>query len=175
MLPVEDRRRDKRIRFSWPLWFGYSEHGELIQAKLIDLSRSGAGFVVGEHQCPGLGQHILTRFSYPSNLNGTFDIDSYFHWAQVVRVDNFGNLITNIGQDDMLSFLESREPVIGIGNIEIKRLSDNYSNVESGDILALINSSGVLEVSVNMGRASEYVGLSKKELIGAEIIVGRCE
>ncbi|MBN2060960.1 MAG: SAM-dependent chlorinase/fluorinase [Deltaproteobacteria bacterium] len=95
--------------------------------------------------------------------------------GQVVRVDNFGNLITNIRSDEFQSFLESREPVIRIGDIEIKRLSDNYSNVESGEILALINSSDMLEIAVNMGRASEYVGLSKNGLIGMEVTVCRCE
>jgi hypothetical protein len=88
MLTGEERRRDKRIRFSWPIWFGYSELGELFKGQAIDLSRNGVGFAIDANRCPGVGEHILTRFSYPSNLNGTFEIDSYFHWAEVIRVDN---------------------------------------------------------------------------------------
>jgi S-adenosylmethionine hydrolase len=95
--------------------------------------------------------------------------------GQIIRTDNFGNLITNIHKSDVLSFLETREPIINIGNVEIRRLSDNYSNADSGEILALINSSDMLEIAVNMGRASEYVGLSNNEQIGMEITVGRCE
>ena len=86
----QERRRDKRVRFSWPLWFGYDENGRLFQGQLVDLSRSGVSFTVNSDNCPGLGQHVLTRFSFPHNMTEQFEMGNYFHWSEVVRVDSAG-------------------------------------------------------------------------------------
>ena len=82
-----DRRRDKRIRFSWPLWFGYEENAPFIRGQVVDLSRSGVGFSVAAHECPAVGSHVLTRFSYPLDQENHFEMDNYYHWAEVLRVD----------------------------------------------------------------------------------------
>ena len=92
-------------------------------------------------------------------------------YGQTTRVDHFGNLITNIHRKDLNSFLESAHPVIEVGNLIIKKLSHTYSDVEEGESLALINSSDWLEISVHLGRASEYVGLKPEELLGTEVRV----
>jgi len=96
-------------------------------------------------------------------------------YGQVMRVDNFGNLITNISQEDLESFLKKSNPIINIGNLEIKRLDNIYSDVEKGEPLALIDSSNLLEIAINLGRASEYVGIDSCEIVGAPVKVGRYE
>jgi len=87
MQSATDRRREKRIQFSWPLWFGYEENGQFIRGQVVDLSRSGVGFKVVEHECPPVGTHVLTRFSYPLEQEDHFTMDNYYHWAEVLRVD----------------------------------------------------------------------------------------
>jgi len=85
-----DRRREKRIRFSWPLWFGYEENGQFLRGQVVDLSRSGVGFTVPAHECPSVGSHVITRFSYPLEQEDHFTMDKYYHWAEVLRVEESG-------------------------------------------------------------------------------------
>jgi len=88
---AQERRRENRIRFSWPLWFGYEQNGELHQGKIADLSRSGVSFTISSAQAPAPGRHVLTRFSYPCDTDEHFEIDSYFHWSEVIRRDVVGD------------------------------------------------------------------------------------
>jgi S-adenosyl-L-methionine hydrolase (adenosine-forming) len=96
-------------------------------------------------------------------------------YGQVMRVDNFGNLITNINHDDLKNFLGESKPIIYIGNLEIKKVDNIYSDVDKGEVLALIDSSNLLEIAVNLGRAAEYVGLHPSEIIGSAVKVSRYE
>ena len=96
-------------------------------------------------------------------------------YGQITRVDNFGNLITNIHRRDLESFLKSFRPVIEVGELTIRKLSLIYADVGEGDPLALINSSHWLEIAVNLGKASSYVGLPVEAIIGTEVKVGRAK
>lgn len=82
-----DRRRCGRIRFSWPIWFGYEGDSRLFQGKVVDLSQESVCFVTDDDNYPSPGDHVLTRFSYPRDLSRSFDMDCYFHWSEVLRVD----------------------------------------------------------------------------------------
>ncbi len=93
--------------------------------------------------------------------------------GQILHVDHFGNLISNIESSHLNRFLGSARPLIRVGRLNIDRLSEIYSEVEVGQALALINSSNLLEIAVNLGRASEYVGLEKGDILGAPVRVGR--
>jgi len=95
--------------------------------------------------------------------------------GQIIRMDNFGNLITNIGRTEFERFISSIQPVIEVGNLVIKRLCRIYAEAEEGEPLALINSSNLLEIAVNMGRASEYIGVDPEEIIGTVVKVGKSE
>ena len=83
----EDRRREYRIRFCWPLWFGHDDCGELKRGQVVDLSCRGVSFTVEPEHRPHVGDHVLTRFSFPHNLQSEFEMGSYFHWAEVLRVE----------------------------------------------------------------------------------------
>jgi S-adenosyl-L-methionine hydrolase (adenosine-forming) len=93
--------------------------------------------------------------------------------GQIVRVDNFGNLVTNIPSRELGRFLGSRRPRIEVGKLEIQRISGTYADGEEGEPLALINSSDVLEIAVNLGRASEYIGVRAGDIIGTTVKVIR--
>ena len=96
-------------------------------------------------------------------------------YGQVIRVDNFGNLITNIHKTELGVFLESTRPVIKIGKVTIEEIRHIYGSVAAGEPLALFGSSHYLEIAVNAGRASEYPGLRNGQLIGTEVRVYRRE
>lgn len=93
--------------------------------------------------------------------------------GQILRLDNFGNLITNIHRMELESFLESARPVVRVGDLVIETFGRVYSDVEEGEALALIGSSGWLEIAVNLGRAAEYTGLDTGEIIGAAVRIAK--
>jgi Uncharacterized conserved protein len=80
--------------------------------------------------------------------------------GEIIYTDNFGNLVSNI-PDDLIK-PGSR---IYVGKSIIKGTSKSYSDVPKGELLAIIGSSGFLEISVNQGRASEVIDAEKSTII----------
>jgi hypothetical protein len=78
--------------------------------------------------------------------------------GEVVRIDHFGNLITNITREHLAPFLESKDLTIRIGVVVLKTLSTTYSDVPEAQPLALIGSSNALEIAVNGGNAAHDLG-----------------
>ncbi len=87
----QDRRNSERVRFSWPIWFGYDPSGELHRGKVVDLSDQGVCFSLPKNDCPQVGNHVLTRFSYPVLEKDEFQMGSYYQWSQVIRIDTEGD------------------------------------------------------------------------------------
>ncbi len=75
----------------------------------------------------------------------------------VVTVDNFGNLITNIGEE-LLTGIE--RPVVQAGGREFA-FAETYGRAKPGDYLALVNSFGVLEIARAEGSAADGLGLDR--------------
>jgi S-adenosyl-L-methionine hydrolase (adenosine-forming) len=96
-----------------------------------------------------------------------------FLYGRIIRVDNFGNLISNISSSELDQFLKSSQPVIEVGKIIIRKMSGIYADVDEGEPLAQINSSDLVEIAVNMGRASEYIGVDAGAILGTVIKVGK--
>jgi S-adenosylmethionine hydrolase len=76
--------------------------------------------------------------------------------GEVVYVDRFGNLVTNVGPL-YTERLESAGARVVVDDIRIPFVR-TYSDVAVGELLALIGSSGYLEIAVRTGRASDFVG-----------------
>ena len=56
------------------------------------------------------------------------------------------------------------------GERVLVRSSDPKRN-KFGELIAILNSSDLLEIAVNMGRASEYIGMEPNEIIGTVVRV----
>jgi S-adenosylmethionine hydrolase len=78
--------------------------------------------------------------------------------GEIVRIDHFGNLITNITSEHLAPFLESKDLTIRIGELVLNTLSTTYSDVPEAQPLALIGSSNALEIAVNGGNAAHDLG-----------------
>ena len=79
--------------------------------------------------------------------------------GQVMTVDRFGNLITNIDEATLITSTPRNQwpqLQIRVGQRRLMGLVDSYSEVQADQPLALIGSRGVLEVAVNAGSASHY-------------------
>ena len=72
--------------------------------------------------------------------------------GEFIYVDSFGNLISNIPAK-----LIKPKSRIYVGRRIINGISESYADVQEGDLLAIIGSSGLLEISVNQGRASDII------------------
>ncbi len=86
--------------------------------------------------------------------------------GQIVKVDSFGNLITNISRRDFVAWTETAPPyTIQIGNARINRLNRAYAESDIGEPLAIIGSFGLLEIAVNRGSAEERLGLKRGDAV----------
>ncbi|MCK5392545.1 MAG: SAM-dependent chlorinase/fluorinase, partial [Deltaproteobacteria bacterium] len=72
--------------------------------------------------------------------------------GEVIYTDSFGNLITNIKGDLIKGY--SR---IHIDKFIIDSVAGFYQDAGNAELLAIIGSSGFLEISVNQGSASELI------------------
>jgi S-adenosylmethionine hydrolase len=81
----------------------------------------------------------------------------------IVTIDAFGNLISNIDASLLDDF---REPVASIGGHQIPMLQ-TYGRAKPGDLLALVNSFGVVEVAKAEGSAAEGLGSDR----GAPLLI----
>ena len=91
--------------------------------------------------------------------------------GEIIRVDHFGNLITNITREHLSPFLASKDLIIKVGRLTLKKISTTYNDVPEGQPLALIGSSNVLEIAVNMGKVTDYLG--DEYIVGTRITVRR--
>lgn len=93
--------------------------------------------------------------------------------GRIIRRDHFGNLITNIDRNHLQNFLGQDTAVIRIDDKQINGLANTYSDIAKGRLLALIGSSGTVEIAVNGGRASEYLDWAARPLAGLEVEIRR--
>lgn len=85
--------------------------------------------------------------------------------GRIIYIDHFGNLITNILASNLPSSPYDRAAMrIRIKNEELE-LSRTYSDVPLGNLVALINSSGHLEIGANRSSAKELLFGEEEDLV----------
>jgi S-adenosylmethionine hydrolase len=89
--------------------------------------------------------------------------------GEVLRVDRFGNLVTNIDRKMFDKFSQSGNIEIAAGGHQIPRVVATYAEAAAGDVVALFGSTDHLEIAVNTASAGEQLGLSR----GAQVIIRR--
>jgi len=84
----------------------------------------------------------------------------------VIHIDNFENALVNISRDTFENAAQGRPfSLFFKRNDPISRLSQRYCDVPVGEPLCLFNSAGLLEIAVNMGRASTLLGLKVEDVV----------
>ena len=81
----------------------------------------------------------------------------------VLKVDRFGNLITNITPQDvpMLFAAEGKAFKIVVGNCEITEIHRAYAEGAPGEVMGVLGSMGFLEIAANRGAAAQLTGAGK--------------
>ena len=90
--------------------------------------------------------------------------------GRVLWADHFGNLITNISREALLPFLSGSAFKMMIGSQTITALLQTYSQGRAGALMALIGSSGYLEIACNLGNAAEMVGFEPGKEMKVRVI-----
>jgi hypothetical protein len=91
--------------------------------------------------------------------------------GEVIRVDRFGNLITNIHRRVLDRFLGLHPPTIRIGSRSISGIRRTYADGEVGDMIALIGSSEFLEIAANLARACDLLEKTPEDCVGLTVEV----
>jgi S-adenosylmethionine hydrolase len=86
----------------------------------------------------------------------------------VLKVDKFGNLITNITPHDLPQLFTPEPPPfkVLIGKHEIAKMTQSYSEGTPGEVFVLLNSMGLLEIASHRGAAAHLVGAGKGSDVG---------
>jgi S-adenosyl-L-methionine hydrolase (adenosine-forming) len=88
-------------------------------------------------------------------------IDKNLINGSIIYVDSFSNAITNISKDTFEKVRQGKifEIFIQSNHYKIDRINQTYSDSVSGELLALFNSVGLLEIAINNGHAAELLNL----------------
>ncbi|MBU0681447.1 MAG: SAM-dependent chlorinase/fluorinase [Proteobacteria bacterium] len=85
--------------------------------------------------------------------------------GQCLHADHFGNMATNISQQDLATFLAPGEtPMICLAETTITDLSRTFDK-KPGSAIALLNSSNHLEISIPRGNAARELNLLPGTLV----------
>jgi S-adenosylmethionine hydrolase len=81
--------------------------------------------------------------------------------GEILRVDRFGNLVSNIDRRTFEQVRHDRPLQIAVGGHPVERLVQTYAEADAGAVCALFGSSDHLEVAVNGGSAAERLGAGR--------------
>ncbi len=94
-----------------------------------------------------------------SLINPIIDKDKIGGYVEYI--DSYSNIITNISEEVFLNFTRNKKFKISISPMHyITKLSKSYMDVPKSKLLALINSSGKLEIAQNEGNIADILNLS---------------
>ncbi len=84
--------------------------------------------------------------------------------GEVIYIDRFGNLITNIEREPLERWLSEQQGgriSVQLGSRDIEGISRTFGDVAAGHVVALVGGSGMLEIGINQGNAADYLGIGK--------------
>lgn len=129
-------------------------HGRDIFAPVAAHLAAGAPF---EALGSPIGDPVILASTQPARLD-----DGRIR-GQIVHVDHFGNLLSDVPAE----WLAGRRWTFAIADQEVAGLSPAYATAAPGHLLALIGSSGALEIAVRDGSAAERLEVQAGEPIEA--------
>jgi len=88
----------------------------------------------------------------------------------VVRVDRFGNLITNIDRRTFEQFAGASTIAIEVGGREVPKIVATYAEATERELCALFGSTDHLEIAINAGDAAAVLGLGRGALANVRLV-----
>jgi len=92
---MQERRKEQRLDFNWPVWFAEGFGRPLSQGQMINISSGGTAFKCQiDKNCLHTGQKVTSRFSVPFfGADGLSTMASFTRTGRICRVndiDKFG-------------------------------------------------------------------------------------
>ena len=88
----------------------------------------------------------------------------------VVRIDHFGNLITNISRADLQQLaINIADITVDIGSHRLTSWYQNYSQAPPGQPLILVNSGGLIEVAINRDHAARRLNCGINDAVSFSV------
>lgn len=85
--------------------------------------------------------------------------------GHVLRVDAYGNLITNITKEAFDILSKGKVFTVQFAGERFRRVHTQYHQADEGECFILFNSSGFLEIGIYKGNASELLGLQYDSMV----------
>lgn len=82
--------------------------------------------------------------------------------GEILHIDRFGNLITNISESMLkaLGISDGMNLQFKLGDREVRvKLCSSYDDVQKGSLLSIVGGTGFLEISINQGNASSFLNM----------------
>ncbi|HQU83523.1 MAG TPA: SAM-dependent chlorinase/fluorinase [Pyrinomonadaceae bacterium] len=80
-----------------------------------------------------------------------------FENAEIIHIDRFGNLVTNLRQENL-----PEKFAIEIGETLINKICRFYAEAEDDELIMILGSSGFLEISAKGSSAAEILSINRK-------------
>lgn len=104
---------------------------------------------------PAMTEDQLVRLTFPEPQTGSGEIN-----GEIVSIDRFGNLITNIERgliEQQFKPWNKKDIIVHISGMTIHGIANAYTDADSGCLLSIFGSSECLEIAVNGGDASRML------------------
>ncbi|HCT31152.1 MAG TPA: hypothetical protein DIW31_10580 [Bacteroidales bacterium] len=102
----------------------------------------------------------VTNFDQRIPLRATIENNAIT--GNIIYIDSYFNAITNVSQNLFDRICQGRrfEIFVQSQHNKVERISKNYNEVDSGELVALFNSAGLLEIAINNGYAAQLLNLT---------------
>jgi S-adenosyl-L-methionine hydrolase (adenosine-forming) len=124
-----------------------------------------AGWLSKHWQPASMGEVIddFKRFAMPKPKEADGAVKGV-----VLKVDSFGNLITNFRPEDLpAESVEKGEVNLQVGSHPVTRMVTMFASGNAGEPVVYIGSSGYVEIAVNKGNAAKTLGIGR----GAPVVL----
>jgi S-adenosyl-L-methionine hydrolase (adenosine-forming) len=130
-----------------------------------DLFAPVAAWLTKGWQTASMGDEITDykRFAIPKPKPATGGVKGV-----VLKIDTFGNLITNFQAVDLHSAAQNGGAIkLQVGTHTVARLVDTFASGKAGEPIAYFGSSGYLEIGINKANASKTLAVGR----GAAVVL----
>ena len=123
----------------------------------------------------------ITKLKEVNSFHAQAAVDGNSLTGNVIYIDHFGNIVTNITKDYFIKIAKNRSYEIELKTKNIKTILPNYSAIATsekypiksyeGEKLAIFNEAGFLEIAIfrsnpaTVGSASTLLGLDQRSII----------
>jgi S-adenosyl-L-methionine hydrolase (adenosine-forming) len=128
-----------------------------------DIFAPAAGWLSKAFQTEAFGEVVtdFVRFTLPKAKTNGKSVKGV-----VLRVDTFGNLMTNLSAEDIpIGALDGGPIKLAVNGKQVPNFARTFASGNQGEPIAVLGSAGYVEIAVNRGNAARTLGVNR----GAEV------